>query len=249
MINKKLNGFYGIICYLVSFFIVGMIVQLAVTYVFSAVTNHSFQEIVGTKDSIFVEGTTLYNAHYSSQAVSNLIIYLILFSSLVFIFRKELVEDFKKLKSNVMKCVIAMIAFGAILYLSSYLISLIYNNFGIGESNNQELIVKMVKINPIVVFFSVVILAPVSEELIFRKSIYNVSNNKIIYYVCSTFVFGLIHMTSTSTENISNWFLMLIPYCLSGLVLSLAYERTDNIYVSIIAHAINNLVAYSLLFI
>ncbi len=148
-----------------------------------------------------------------------------------------------------MKCVIAMIAFGVILYLSSYLISLIYNNFGIGESNNQELIVRMVKINPIVVFFSVVILAPVSEELIFRKSIYNVSNNKIIYYVCSTFVFGLIHMTSTSTENISNWFLMLIPYCLSGLVLSLAYERTDNIYVSIIAHAINNLVAYSLLFI
>lgn len=249
MTNKRLNGFYGIICYLVSFFIVGMLVQLGVTYIYSAITNFSFNEIVGNSDSIFVEGTTLYNAHYGSQAVSNLVIYLILFFSLIFIFRKELVEDFKKLKSKILKSLIIMVVFGIVLYFSSYLISLLYGKFGIGDSNNQELIVRMVKINPFVVFFSVVILAPVSEELIFRKSIYNVTNNKVVFYICSTLIFGLIHMTSTSTENMLNWFLMLIPYCLSGLILATAYERTDNIYVSIVAHAINNLVAYCLLFI
>ena len=89
--------------------------------------------------------------------------------------------------------------------------------------------------------FQLVIYAPFVEEIIFRKSIRDFVSNKWVYAVLSGFIFGGLHVLTSITDITS--LLYLIPYCSLGFVFALLYTKSNNIFSSIMVHAIHNSLA------
>lgn len=125
-----------------------------------------------------------------------------------------------------------------IMLLSNYIIAIVTN----GQlAENEEAVREMINLSPLYMTFQILIYAPLTEELIFRKSIKDIFDNKIIYAIISGVIFGGLHAISSITDFTS--LLYLIPYCSLGIVFGFLYAKTDNIFSSITAHAIHNSLA------
>ncbi|MDD2762501.1 MAG: CPBP family intramembrane metalloprotease [Opitutaceae bacterium] len=78
------------------------------------------------------------------------------------------------------------------------------------------------------------VVAPVSEELVFRAGIFRFLRSRIprwVAYGVSAGVFALLH---------ANW-VSFLPLCILGVIFAMAYERTGRIAVPMLAHALFNL--------
>lgn len=129
-----------------------------------------------------------------------------------------------------------------IMIVSNLIISLGLNG-GVGE--NEETVRSFIDVAPFLMFLEVSIYAPIAEELLFRKSIREVVNNKWLYIFISGFIFGALHVTSiTSLFDL----LYLIPYCSLGFAFAFIYAKTDNIYSTISIHAMHNTITILLYF-
>ena len=84
-------------------------------------------------------------------------------------------------------------------------------------------------------FISVVILAPIFEELIFRGTILQVLSkyNKVFAILVTSLLFGLLHLNMTQA----------VPAFFMSLILCYMCLKTDSLLVTILAHAGNNLLA------
>jgi CAAX amino terminal protease family. len=111
------------------------------------------------------------------------------------------------------------------------------------NSTNQQLIEQSIKTYPLYLYFSTVIFAPITEELIFRKGLSKVIDNKYGYIIASGLLFGLMHLIS-ATQPIE--YLYLISYGGLGIAFAIMYHKTKNIFVPITFHIIHNLVAFIL---
>lgn len=166
------------------------------------------------------------------------IIYLV---SLVFIYRKELKEDFKDFKENGAGYIFKY----APLYLLGVILMGITNALlvkvtGMEMSTNEQNVRTLIKYYPLYMSFSSVMYAPIVEELIFRKSIKNLFNDNILFVLMSGLIFGLIHVVGTGNEGI-NEILMGIPYIIMGLDFAYIYAKTKNIFTTMTLHSIHNL--------
>lgn len=164
--------------------------------------------------------------------------------------RNYLRDDFKKLMKNKWwKNLLLIIILAGGFYLISFLVEkLIRMAIGQNDSLNQTLIEEMVKFgSPTLSFFAVVVFAPLVEELIFRKVIFEYGNkiSIVLSYVISSLVFGLMHMVSTTDVTIGVWLLLGLSYISSGVLLCVVYHLSgQNIYISTIAHILNNLLSF-----
>lgn len=166
------------------------------------------------------------------------IIYLV---SLVFIYRKELKEDFKNFKENGSGYIFKY----APLYLLGVILMGITNALlvkvtGMEMSTNEQNVRTLIKYYPLYMSFSSVMYAPIVEELIFRKSIKNLFNDNVLFVLMSGLIFGLIHVVGTGNEGI-NEILMGIPYIIMGLDFAYIYAKTKNIFTTMTLHSIHNL--------
>lgn len=94
-------------------------------------------------------------------------------------------------------------------------------------------------VSPIILVLSVIIVAPIYEEIVFRGILLKGMSKKInptIALVVSALLFAIVHMNIPQGINA---FLL-------GLVLGFIYLRTESIYLSIFAHCLNNILALSL---
>jgi membrane protease YdiL (CAAX protease family) len=85
-----------------------------------------------------------------------------------------------------------------------------------------------------------VIGAPIFEELFFRGYILSIlsKKNPWVGLIVSSILFGLVHFD----------LMLFLPLFLMGLILGIAYLRTQNLLTAILIHALNNLVALGLPF-
>ena len=85
------------------------------------------------------------------------------------------------------------------------------------------------------IFISVVVLAPIFEELIFRGMILQTLSkyNKMFAIVVTSLLFGLLHLNMTQA----------IPAFFMSLILCYMCLKTDSLLVTILAHAGNNFLA------
>ena len=101
--------------------------------------------------------------------------------------------------------------------------------------------------NQFSLFVVAVILAPIVEELVYRKAIYGLINTRFrpIYAVLgSAFVFAFVHIIIDLSNAI-----YILPYFGLGVILSFIYYYSGKIiFIPIIAHALMNLYTYILLF-
>lgn len=246
MVETKKKSFINIIIYLVIWLIGSLIFNYLIAYIYSKNTSFTLNEILnGNLDS----NLELLTVSTKVLMYTNFIVYLLMFIGLIINDFKYLSIDLLNFKNKLAKNIIYLVFGGAILYLFSYLINLGLSKLGVSMSNNQISIENMLILgSKVITFFSVIIFAPLVEELIYRKSIYSLSNNKVVYYIVSILAFSLPHMLST-TYDLKTFILGLIPYLFSGFILSLIYDYTKNIYVSTLAHIINNLIAFIIIII
>ncbi len=246
MVETKKKSFINIIIYLVIWLIGSLIFNYLIAYIYSKNTSFTLNEILnGNLDS----NLELLTVSTKVLMYTNFIVYLLMFIGLIINDFKYLSIDLLNFKNKLAKNIIYLVFGGAILYLFSYLINLGLSKLGVSMSNNQISIENMLILgSKVITFFSVIIFAPLVEELIYRKSIYSLSNNKVVYYIVSILAFSLPHMLST-TYDLKTFILGLIPYLFSGFILSLIYDHTKNIYVSTLAHIINNLIAFIIIII
>ncbi|WP_025724640.1 CPBP family intramembrane glutamic endopeptidase [Acholeplasma granularum] len=113
-------------------------------------------------------------------------------------------------------------------------------------SANQLAINLMLK-SPYFIFMllSAVILGPIVEELVFRKSFFGLIKNKNWALVTSSLVFGLIHVTTELlTGDIRVAIVSGLPYIGAGFIFGYIYLKNEkNILIPILAHMGYNLVS------
>jgi len=86
-------------------------------------------------------------------------------------------------------------------------------------------------------FFSIVIVVPIMEELMFRGVILNrllVNVPKWLAILISSILFGLMHMSDS---------LRMLSIAISSIWLALLYIRFRNLWLCIIVHMVNNFIA------
>ena len=177
------------------------------------------------------------------SAIPKIIVYLfadiLIFFVLCFIYRKSIKKEFLIFKSDWKKYLEDNIQYWVIGLILMSLFNLIISNIISKEiPENEQLIRLMFKDMPIYVFLSVLLFAPFTEELIYRKSLRNVFKNDKIFIVFSGILFGLAHVVYSYKEL---WdFLYIIPYGALGSSFAYMYIRTKTIFVPISFHFIHN---------
>ena len=109
---------------------------------------------------------------------------------------------------------------------------------GGGIAGNEESVRAMFKLNPVYMYISAVIFAPLVEELVFRQGIRNICGKNIVFILVSGFVFGALHVFTSATTTLD--LLYLIPYSALGIAFATMLYKTENIFVSMGFHFMHN---------
>lgn len=238
---------YIFITYIGSSLVIILIANLYSTFN-SAIDFYVLMETFTSSNFDKIEEGYL-NAYAIVSSLGNMVGYLILAIILGFCLRFYLKEDFLKCKKRPLYLLIyTVIAFGVffgITYLVDFLVSQ-----NAGSSDNQLSIEIMIKNGGAVyMFIAVVLLAPMVEELIYRKTIFSMLEKRhiAISYAVSTVCFTLPHMFTTSFADPGRWFLIMMTYAVSAVLLAVIYHKSNkNVYVSWFVHMLNNLIAFIL---
>lgn len=108
-------------------------------------------------------------------------------------------------------------------------------------SSNQQLLNTMFKKVPLISLLLSTIYAPFVEENIFRLSLSNLIKNRSLFIIISGFLFGILHMIDKFTSLYD--LLYIFQYAALGVCLAKAYSDSNNIFVSISMHFIQNFLA------
>lgn len=160
---------------------------------------------------------------------------------LFLIYRKDIIEEFKKFKNNFwknfdigVKCwffgLVAMIIFN----------TFIMNVLSGGQAANEETVQGMISALPWLMLINAGFLAPWNEELVFRKSIKKIFNNKWLYVTVSGLLFGLAHVLGQASVW-TDW-LYILPYGSLGAAFAISYYDTDTVFTPVMFHVIHNVV-------
>lgn len=259
-----------IILYFVVFYFLTSIISSIVVAIFCANKGINAGEIENLNEYLLVNYPTFY---YNFLATMNLLTYVALIASVVPILRKSIISDFKNAISN-KRSFWKWFGIGiGILYgvsvASSVFINIILSILQIAfpvfkeinaTSGNQTAINDLLSsgIYPlIVVIFMTTICAPILEELIFRKSFFNLSKKKGIgMIILSGAIFGSIHTVSSIIDILGSIndislelciasivveLLNFISYFASGIALGLIYKKANyNIGVTMAVHSVYN---------
>lgn len=196
-------------------------------------------------DSFHIDTDTLSSTFkFIYLGISEIIIILLLILVNYDTLKNNFIDLKKNHKKNFSSCIKYWLICLIIMMGSNLIISLISDST---IASNEETIRTMFKINPIYVYFSSVIFAPIVEEIVFRLSIRNIIKNNVLFILVSGFVFGGLHVIS----GISNWYdiLYIIPYSAPGIAFAYMLVKTDNIYTSMGFHLMHNGILIGLQFI
>lgn len=177
-----------------------------------------------------------------NQMVVSLIAYIIMIAIMVFMYYKDLIKEaklFKKnLKSNI-KISFKDYAIGLLLMIfCNLIIFVLLRHISSNESQVRELLYS----NVVLSMINISILGPISEELIFRKSIMPIFKNKWVYIIISGFLFGFAHILTNifSGSFVLTDLIYIIPYgCFGGSFALMNYEGNTT-FNSIMIHAFHN---------
>lgn len=168
----------------------------------------------------------------------------------ILFFENELFYDMRQFRHKWGKYILIIIIGFGLLFLFSHLYDYIYSIVGVSpDSENQEIVYMSLTGNiKLLSIISVCIIAPIFEELVFRKFAYcYLKNTKMPLFMTVfivAFMFAIIHCSGEDFATAQSW-LYLSNYFILSLVITISYVYTDNIYVPIAIHMLNNI--YSIL--
>ena len=153
---------------------------------------------------------------------------------------KDLNSEAKTYKENFGKC----LSKGLICYFIGLMIMIVSNiiiSFVIKDvSANENAVRNMLYDAPLLTMINIVIIAPLTEELLFRKSLMPLFKNKWIYALASGLLFGGAHLIAGLSSFKIIDLLYLIPYGSLGFAFAIANYDTKTTFTSITVHALHN---------
>jgi len=168
---------------------------------------------------------------------SNLVLTIILCS----IYFKDLKSNLKALFKNLNKIIDCGVKYWLIGLLGMVISNLIINLFiKQAVAGNEQNVQQIISSTGILSVIAIGILAPIIEELTFRKAIRDLFKSDKLYILMSGLIFGSLHVVFSLN---SYWDLFyIIPYSSLGIAFGYMYVKTNNIYTSIIMHIFHNTV-------
>lgn len=197
---------------------------------------------------LFLMKKNILPSNTFGKSISYLGIYSLLLITYIIIYHKDLLKDFQDFKKNIKNYM--YIAFNywlkglAIMVISNLILTII---IGMSQSVNETSNVSLLKESFFIYSIIMIILGPIIEELVFRKSFYKFTENKHIYALTTGLIFGGIHIISSLT-NLKG-LLYLIPYSAVGIAFGYTYKKTNNIFPTIAMHMIHNAINIIFLYI
>ena len=160
---------------------------------------------------------------------------------LLFIYKDNIIKEFKILKTKFWNNFDIGVKNWFIGLFFMIIFNLIISKiFSAGQSANETAVQNMISSVPWLMLITAGFLAPLTEEIVFRKSIRNIFSNRWLYILTSGVLFGLAHVLG----NITSLFdlLYVLPYGSLGCAFAASYYDTDTIFTPIIFHMIHNIV-------
>jgi len=158
--------------------------------------------------------------------------------------RHLFIEDWQKTKKRILYTILFIVAGAIAVWLLTTIVNIFYGLICIeGTSENQESLESAVLSKyGLIMLIPIVFFAPIIEELIFRKFIFGIIEEKLKWspwsaILISTVIFSVMHLLSGDFQYI----LLYLP---QAFVMGMMYHFSkNNIFVPITIHFINNLLA------
>ena len=157
---------------------------------------------------------------------------------LIFIYKKDFKKSIDDLNKNYKEKLLFSLKiwlFGLLfMMVSNTLIDLIVNGIAENEAINRVIIDKYT-------FYaipSIIIIAPICEEIIFRLSLKKAFKNDLLFMFASGFLFGLAHVIGSTGLEL----LYILPYGALGFAFAYIYAKNKNILCPILMHMLHNFI-------
>jgi len=177
----------------------------------------------------------------------NVVLHLLVLAISIRLAMPLLKESYSALMKNFNYSFILPMKLFSLMFFSSYVLSALATMItGNSSSSNQEALITMLSSNRLFILFLTMFFAPIVEEILFRGVLYRCLRRKgNIWFpmIFSSTLFGLLHVIdSLITRNYGD--LIFLPlYAVMGFFLAYAYEKSGNIYSSMLLHFFNNAVS------
>lgn len=206
MEQKNKKDFLPILLYIVIFFGIQLIFGIYLGFT---------QEI----------GNTLSD---KTLSIINIVSYFAIFLTLIIIYYNKLIQDIKRINKNDITYIVIS---AVVLIVLNFIISNIFVSLNV-EMENQNTVANLLNNYKLLTIISIVLFAPITEEIVYRYSLSTLFKNKALFIIISSVIFGAMHGLGIVT----------ILYVLMGIILAFCYLKTDkNIISSIIIHILNNI--------
>lgn len=193
-------------------------------------------------------GLDVQKFNYVDLAYYDTFIELVLTIIVIILYKKCLRKDivlFKLNKKDYINKILNYLVLFIVVKISSSLISgflSVILGYEIVDSENQSAVINLAKSAPLMMMISTTILAPIVEEGVFRLSLRKIIDNKTVFILISGLIFGLMHIFPTDL-SLDFALIQSITYVTMGFILAYTYVETNNIWIVISIHAINNLIS------
>ena len=166
---------------------------------------------------------------------------VVLMFILFLIYRKQLIKDWDKFRSNLFDNLDIGVKYWFVGLVGMVIANMIINFvFAGGGANNEENVQEFINYLPWMMLINAGFIAPFNEEMVFRKSLKDAIPSKWGFVLTSAFIFGLMHIIGS--YQVWTDFLYIIPYGFLGGAFALAYYKTNTIFTSYALHMLHNTV-------
>ncbi len=181
----------------------------------------------------------------------NFVYFCLNFIATAVIFRRYLLRTLRDaLRVPFRTAQYALFAFLGSMILSSMVVSVILRVYPEFMNVNDNAVGAMVQQNRTLMAIGAVVLAPITEELLFRGLIFRglYDRSPFAAYLLSMVVFSLIHVSGyVGMYDFKLLFFCFLQYLVPAYCLNFAYQHSGNLISPILMHMLTNLLAFSAL--
>ena len=213
--TKERSLLTNIIICLIVFFIFYLLPSILYLIFNTVIKNDIINEVISKVITIFVIGLFYY---------------------------KDLIAEFKEFKKNTMSKIGTSLKYYGIgllvMIFSNFILLIIFKDISTNENQVRDMLVS----SPLLMMFMISILAPVIEELTFRKNLSPLFKNKYLFALVSGALFGLGHlMVDILGGNFEiARLLYIIPYGSLGFAFALMNRDNKSTFSSMLIHCVHN---------
>ena len=144
-------------------------------------------------------------------------------------------KDFLENRKEYIKEIVKAFGITVLFYVPiTIIVSLI-----IGEDSTNQSLIKEIPFW--ITAILAIIVAPISEEILFRGFLRKIFRNDIVFIVISGIIFGIIHCMYKEDNLLM--YLYILPYTIMGAGFAKLYTKTNNIFSNILMHFVWNSMA------